>query len=220
MYKNPFGKDSSHWQGGKIKRGCIICGKIFYVDKNIVLKGNGRFCSLSCAGKRDYGHHPFAPQKELYCVVCGKTLKGTFEEPSSYSGYVLIDDTIPVSVGTCYNRRFRRCDKKQGKKKALGGCFGAWKPKFGVVVDKGERFDIQHKTAEERAQELFKGKGKDLPLPIREYVKYLSQKYGGCSEVFLTGAAHYAQAIEGLKSTDDLYKINDEGREWFKNHKG
>ena len=73
--------------------------------------------------------------------------------------------------------------------------------------------------AEDRAQELFEGKGKDVPKLAMEYIKYLSQKYGGCSEIFLTGAAHYAQAIEGLKAKDDLYKINDEGREWFKNHK-
>jgi len=64
------------------------------------------------------------------CVVCGKTLKGTPTEPSAYSGHVLIDNTIRVTVGTCYGGR---CNKKQDKKKDVGGCFGAWKPKFGVV---------------------------------------------------------------------------------------
>jgi len=74
-------------------------------------------------------------------------------------------------------------------------------------------------TAEERAMELFTKKQKDIPPLAMEYVKYLSNKYGGCGEVFLTGAAHYAQAIEGLKSTDALYSINKEGIEWFRNHK-
>lgn len=91
--------------------------------------------------------------------------------------------------------------------------WGAW---YGIK----QKLKAMHKlTAEERAQELFRGKGLDVPRLAMEYVKYLSNKYGGCSEVFITGAAHYAQAIEGLICTDDLYKINEEGKDWFEKNK-
>jgi len=129
MYKNPFGKDSSHWQGGKIKRGCIICGKIFYVDKNIVLKGNGRFCSLSCAGKRDYGHHPFAPQKELYCVVCGKTFY-------DYVSRLTKDKTR----GKCCSIK---CRVKYTQKRISGKLCYRWK---GGITSKNKLIRSQMKT--------------------------------------------------------------------------
>lgn len=71
FHKDRIGFKAPHWQGGQIKRKCLICNKIFYVDKNEVDKGNANFCSRNCAGKRKYGHY-YAPKKELYCIICDK----------------------------------------------------------------------------------------------------------------------------------------------------
>jgi hypothetical protein len=91
---------------------------------------------------------------------------------------------------------------------------------WGAWYDIKQKLKAMHKlTAEERAQQLFHGKRKDVPKLAMEYIKYLSNKYGGCSEMFLTGAAHYAQVIEGLTCTDDLYKIDEEGKDWFEKNK-
>jgi HNH endonuclease len=70
--KIKFGSDSPHWQGGKIRRICMTCSKEFFVDKNEVIKGHGKFCSRSCTGKRNYGHKKIVPRIPLICVVCGK----------------------------------------------------------------------------------------------------------------------------------------------------
>lgn len=72
-------------------------------------------------------------------------------------------------------------------------------------------------TAEERAGELFcDTRVCDIPDKAKEYNRFLCQKYGGCGEVTVTAYAHYAQAIEKLKSKDSSYKIDKEGKKWFK----
>ena len=73
-------------------------------------------------------------------------------------------------------------------------------------------------TAEERAMQLFSMKMGAVPPLALEYAKYLGYKYGGCGEVFITAYAHFAQAEEDLVSTDSLYTIDDEGRQWFIDH--
>ena len=67
-----FGSDSPHWQGGQIRRICMTCGEEFFVDKNEVRKGHGKFCSRSCTGKRNYGHKKTTLRIPLICVVCDK----------------------------------------------------------------------------------------------------------------------------------------------------
>ena len=66
-----FGKESPHWKGGQIERQCLVCDKNFFVDKNVVDKGYGKFCSRSCTGKRSYGHKR-APRVPCICLVCKK----------------------------------------------------------------------------------------------------------------------------------------------------
>lgn len=56
------------------------------------------------------------------------------------------------------------------------------------------------------------------PQIARDYIKYLSSKYGFCGEIAVTAFYHYCQAILKLKTQDNLYKIDKEGREWFKNY--
>jgi len=45
------GNECKFWKGGKIERTCEICKNIFYVDKNVVKKGKGLFCSTKCMGE-------------------------------------------------------------------------------------------------------------------------------------------------------------------------
>ena len=72
-------------------------------------------------------------------------------------------------------------------------------------------------TAEERAHELFfETKITDVPLGALEYCKHLYKEIGVCSETCLTAYTHYAQAIEGLKTNDPLYVIDQAGQEWFR----
>jgi len=59
---------------------------------------------------------------------------------------------------------------------------------------------------------------KDLPVIAVDFAKHLCHQFGGCMEVFLTAWTVYAQCIEGLQCTDELYKANDEHIEWFKNY--
>ena len=49
--KRTSGKNNPMWEGGKIKRICQICGKIFYIDKaRLKRKNGGLYCSMECLG--------------------------------------------------------------------------------------------------------------------------------------------------------------------------
>jgi len=43
------GCESNLWKGGPIERFCLECEEIFYVDRNVVEKGSGKFCSKRCS---------------------------------------------------------------------------------------------------------------------------------------------------------------------------
>ncbi|MCK4348795.1 MAG: hypothetical protein KAW47_09285 [Thermoplasmatales archaeon] len=45
------GENNPNWRGGKVKGICEICGKEVPTIPSVIKKGNGRFCSLQCAGK-------------------------------------------------------------------------------------------------------------------------------------------------------------------------
>ena len=47
---NKSGKNNYRWKGGKIERICQICKKKFYVDKAVIKRGRGKFCSRKCLG--------------------------------------------------------------------------------------------------------------------------------------------------------------------------
>lgn len=68
-----FGIYARNWQGGQIKRNCLICSKEFYVDKHVVKKGNGKYCSISCASKDPKRHRKLVERLPKFCVICGKT---------------------------------------------------------------------------------------------------------------------------------------------------
>ena len=54
--KNMIGRKANHWQGGKLKRYCIVCSEAFEFDKGELKRSsNSRlFCSQSC--KAQYQH--------------------------------------------------------------------------------------------------------------------------------------------------------------------
>lgn len=69
--------------------------------------------------------------------------------------------------------------------------------------------------AVDRAVEMMKIPMNELPKRAIGYAKFMCNKYMMCGEVLLTSWAHYAQAVEGLECDDDLYKITEEGKEFF-----
>lgn len=62
-------EDHPHWQGGKIEKQCLTCGKPILIKR--CLKNRDSFCSKSCANS----YHSRSRVKKgiiLQCKVCGK----------------------------------------------------------------------------------------------------------------------------------------------------
>ena len=71
----------------------------------------------------------------------------------------------------------------------------------------------------ETAGKLMMTPQNQLPPLALEYAHHLCQQYGLCGEVFVTAFAHYAQAVRHEACKDSLYKIDAQGRQWFKEKK-
>lgn len=56
----------------KVKQSCLTCNKEFFVDPNVALKGNGKYCSRSCVGSSPFKKRKSAPRVDRICVICGK----------------------------------------------------------------------------------------------------------------------------------------------------
>jgi G:T-mismatch repair DNA endonuclease (very short patch repair protein) len=74
-----MGENSSNWKGGKIKRICFECGKIFFVPKNQIKKEHGKYCSRKCvnlARSKNYcgKNNPSwkGGEIERICNTCGR----------------------------------------------------------------------------------------------------------------------------------------------------
>lgn len=73
------------------------------------------------------------------------------------------------------------------------------------------------KNAVQRAQELMvMDKHKLSPITLG-YLYHRHNIAGFSTEEDLKALTHYAQAVEGLKTTNPIYKIDDHIRNWFKN---
>jgi hypothetical protein len=48
---NKHGSNNPNWKGGKIKRNCKICGKIFYIERYRINNKTGFVCSIKCSNK-------------------------------------------------------------------------------------------------------------------------------------------------------------------------
>ncbi len=70
-------------------------------------------------------------------------------------------------------------------------------------------------TAEERGMQMMSIPMKDLPPLAYKFMRKMASEIGMCMEVCLTAYCCYAQAVEGLPCTDDLYIIRLEDKNWF-----
>jgi hypothetical protein len=70
-------------------------------------------------------------------------------------------------------------------------------------------------TAEERGQEMMSIKMNELPPKALEFAKKLCKEVGMCGETLLTAWTIYAQCVENLPCSDDLYKARPCDIEWF-----
>ena len=76
------------------------------------------------------------------------------------------------------------------------------------------------KTAEERGMNMMYIPLGEIPSIAMKFYKHLESTMGMCGEVYLTAWTVYAQCVEGLECTDDLYKARPQDIEWFKMNKG
>lgn len=72
------------------------------------------------------------------------------------------------------------------------------------------------KTAEQRGMEMLTVKMGDLPPLAVDFAKHLCSEVGMCTETLLTAWTVYAQEVEGLICTDELYKSREEDQKWFR----
>lgn len=76
--KSLSGEKHCNWKGGKVKKVCLVCGKIFYVKQ--CREQTARFCTQRCA--REYlsgSNHPLWKGGKVtkICDQCGKEFKVT-----------------------------------------------------------------------------------------------------------------------------------------------
>jgi hypothetical protein len=70
--------------------------------------------------------------------------------------------------------------------------------------------------AVKRAMYLMQVAIKDLPPPAIAIRNHLARMVGMCMEVCITAFAAYAQVVEGLPCTDDLYIVQTPEEEFLK----
>lgn len=70
--------------------------------------------------------------------------------------------------------------------------------------------------AKQKALELMELPTAKLPELAIEYIKYLGQMYGLCSEVVLTALCHYLQIVEKVKCNEECYIADCRAVRFFK----
>ena len=70
-------------------------------------------------------------------------------------------------------------------------------------------------SAEERGMQMMSIPMNKLPPLALEFAKKLCGEVGMCMETLLTAWTVYAQLVEGLECTDDLYKARPNDVDWF-----
>jgi hypothetical protein len=72
------------------------------------------------------------------------------------------------------------------------------------------------KTAEERGMQMMRIPMSQLPEVATDYAQHLCRQVGMCMEVLLTAWTVYAQIVEGLPCTNDLYFPNVDAINFYK----
>lgn len=75
----------------------------------------------------------------------------------------------------------------------------------------------QGPTAEDRGREMMMTPMCELPPIALDFANLLRREQGMCGKVLLTAWIVYAQCVENLPCTDDLYRAKKRDIEWFKN---
>lgn len=75
-------------------------------------------------------------------------------------------------------------------------------------------------SAEERGMAMMHEPMRGLPPLALEFAKKLCGEVGMCMETLLTAYTVYAQCVEGLPCTDDLYQARPVDVAWFDAKKG
>lgn len=100
------GEQSPAWKGGPVGRKCLICGNNFEVNQVKINRGNGLYCSKSCAGKSRFGETASNWQG-------GKSFEPYCEK---------FNEVLKESIRNRDNRRCLLCEKSEileGKKLAV-----------------------------------------------------------------------------------------------------
>lgn len=68
---------------------CEICGTLFYAKRKHLVRGEGRFCSLQCFGKKNGilaagVRWKDNPRRQCICETCGKYFDVTFSNPARF----------------------------------------------------------------------------------------------------------------------------------------
>ena len=79
------GNKHPNWKGGKVKRVCEVCKKVFFTSRYKVKMGEGRFCSKSCAHKGKNSSLWKGGKKKYICENCGKEV---FRYPSQLNSHI------------------------------------------------------------------------------------------------------------------------------------
>lgn len=83
----------------------------------------------------------------------------------------------------------------------------------------GNRAESEPSPALKRAYEMMEQPIGQLPWLAVEYMRQVSREVGFCGEVGLTAYCAYAQCVEGLECTEDLYQVEEQDRRWFEQKK-
>lgn len=88
------------WAGGKIKKTCSICKKIFYVIKGEIERGAGIYCSKECqSGGRKNG-------RNVKCSVCGKEIYRSKSQLKNRENIVCSDKCRNIAISGENNRNW------------------------------------------------------------------------------------------------------------------
>jgi hypothetical protein len=115
-----IGEKNSNWHGGSEERRCLICGKSFDVGRAEITKGNGLYCSKSCAAKSRVGenspHWRGGISYEPYCSKFNRALKEKIRNRDNricfLCGKSEIENRERLSIHHVDNNKMQGCNKK------------------------------------------------------------------------------------------------------------
>lgn len=120
------GAETANWQGGKIKRICLECEKVFHVYPSRIRRGGGKFCSPKCKYKskefkqkiREARTHQKFPTHHTKPELIFEQICERNNLPFKYTG----DGSFWIGKNPAINPDFVECNGK----KIVVEIFGYW----------------------------------------------------------------------------------------------